>query len=413
MSQHRKDTHSGTSIVNQADTMGNLRNLFELDAGRSTLPGGVFIVANEVDIAPLRLDQSANDFASATLVSLPAVAALPDRVISQARVLVLEVNPLDSGSVRRLSQLRSTRPDLPIIAAIQDTDISLMRTLVRQGISDVAVLPFEPEELISQILDASAKIEEAVSDDALAPIVSVVRSTGGCGATTVITHLAAAITKCARDAKVCVVDLDVQCGEVGSYLGHSSGVTIADLLEAGERLDREVLRNALIDSQRGFSVISAPSTIMPLENVEVDQLLRLLRLVREEFDYVLVDLPADWTNWGLSVALGANDVLMITDLSIAGLRQAKRRIELLMSVGVPPKHIGVVINRVERKLFKPIGVAEVREALGCTVKATLAAEGAAIAAAQDQGLLVTEVSPKCRFGSDVRALAQQLVGEKR
>jgi pilus assembly protein CpaE len=391
--------------------MGNLDNMFELDAGRGlTLPGGVFIVANDVDIVSLRTSSSADVFESATLVALPADAPLPDRVIAQARVLVLEVNPRDTGSVRRLSQVRSARAGLPIIAAIQDADISLVRTLVRQGIADVAVLPFAAEELASQILDASARIEEAASDAALAPMVTVVRSTGGSGATSVITHLAAAMAQ--GDRKVCVVDLDVQCGEVGSYLGRSPKVTVADLLEAGDRLDREFLRSALTDSGRGFSLIAAPGAIMPLENVDVDQVLRLLRLVRDEFDYVLVDLPANWTSWALSVAVGSNEVLMITDLSIAGLRQAKRRIELLKSVGLPAERLGVVINRVERKLFKPVGVSEVREALNCEVKATLAAEGPDIASAQDQGLLVTEVSPRSRFGANVRALAGLLASEK-
>lgn len=391
--------------------MGNLDNMFELDAGRSLmLPGGVFIVANEADIESLRTSSSAGALGSAAFVALPADAPLPDRVISQARVLVLEVNPRDPGSVHRLSQLRSARAGLPIIAAIQDANISLVRTLVRQGISDVSVLPFAAEELASQILDASARIEEAAPDAALAPMITVVHGSGGSGATSVITHLAAAMAQ--GDRKVCVIDLDVQCGEVGSYLGRSPKVTVADLLEAGDRLDREFLRRALIDSGRGFSLIAAPGVIMPLENVDVDQVLRLLRLVRDEFDYVLVDLPADWTSWALSVAVGSHDVLMITDLSIAGLRQAKRRIELLRSVGLPAERLAVVINRVERKLFKAVGISEVREALNCEVKATLAAEGQAIASAQDQGLLITEVSPKCRFGVNVRALAGLLTGEK-
>lgn len=385
--------------------------MFELDAGRGlTLPGGVFIVANQADIESLRASSSAEVFGSATLLAIPADAPLPDRVIAQARVLVLEVDPRDSGSLRRLSQLRSARGGLPVIAAIQDADVSLVRTLVRQGISDVAVLPFAAEELASQILDVSARVEEAATDAGLAPMFAVVHGSGGSGATSVITHLAAAMAQSGR--KVCVVDLDVQSGEIGSYLGRSAKVTVADLLEAGDRLDHDFLRSALIDSGRGFSLIAAPGMIMPLENVDVDQVLRLLRLVRREFDHVLIDLPANWTSWALSVAVGSNDVLMITDLSIAGLRQAKRRIELLQSVGLPAERLGVVINRVERKLFKAVGVNEVREALNREVKATLAAEGPALASAQDQGLLITEVSPKCRFGANVRALAGLLTGEE-
>lgn len=389
--------------------MGNMGNLFEMHTGRSlTLPGGVFVVAGQADIESLRASSSAGVFESATFVPLAADAVLPDQVVAQARVLVLEVNPHDPGSLRRLSQIRAARASLPIIAALKDADISLVRTLVRQGISDVAVLPFAPEELASQILDVSAKAEEVATDANLAPLFTVVRSAGGGGATSVITHLAAALAQADGNRKVCVVDLDVQCGQVASYLGQSAKVTVADLLDAGERLDHDFLRSALIDSQRGFMLIADPGTIMPLEKVDVDQVLRLLRLVRREFDCVLVDLPADWTSWGLSVVVSSNAVVMVTDLSISSLRQAKRRIQLLESVGLPTDRLGCVINCVERKLFKPIGVGEVRDALGCEIMGTLAAEGPAIASAQDQGLLVTEVSPKCRFGEGIRSLAQVL-----
>lgn len=392
--------------------MGIIDNVFEVNAGRTlTLPGGIFVVAGKADIASLRESSLAREFESATFVSLPANAAMPDDVVSQASVLVIEVDPRDAGSLRRLSQLRLARAGLPIIAAIHDADISLVRTLVRQGISDVAVLPFAPEELASQILDVAATTNDVTTDGNLAPLFTVVRSAGGGGATSVITHLAAALAQTGGDRKVCVVDLDVQCGEVASYLGQSAKVTIADLLDAGERLDREFLRSALIDSQRRFSLIADPGRILPLESIDVDQVLRLLRLVRLEFDYVLVDLPAGWTSWSLSVVIASSEVLMVTDLSIASLRQAKRRIELMESVGLPNDRVSVVINRVERKLFKPIGVGEVRDALNCEIRGTLAAEGSAIASAQDQGLLVTEISPRSRFGEGIRMLAQALTKE--
>ncbi len=406
-------SEAGMMIVKRAEIMKNLGNLFEMDNRRSLmLPGGVFIAAGDADLNVLRESFSSEVFRNAALVPLDASAPLPDDLAAQARVLVLEVNPRDPDSVRRLSRVRAARPDLPVIAAIQDSNIALVRTLVREGIADVAVLPFVPDELALQVLDASAKLNDAVGGAKLSPLIAVTRGAGGSGATSVVTHLADALVQADRSRKVCVIDLDVQCGEVVSYLGQTPKVTCAELLDAGDRLDREFLRNALTDSQRGFSVIAAPAAIMPLEHVDVDQVLHLVRLVREEFDYVLVDLPADWTSWSLSVAVGASNVLLVTDLSIAGLRQAKRRIQLLESIGLPAGQLRVVINRAERKLFKPIGVAEVREALGCEVLATLAAEGQAIASAQDQGLLVSEISPKCRFAADIRALERLLTGER-
>lgn len=390
--------------------MGNYETPLELDTGMIAKPrGGLFIVANALDITMLRGSALGKGFGNAAFVPLEANVDLPADVVRSARVLVLEVDPSSPESLRRIAKLRSEREDLPIIAALSKADVSLVRTLIRQGISDVAVLPFAAEELASQILDASTRLAELAPQGALAPMVTVVRSTGGCGATTVVTHLAAALAKADHTGRgVCVIDLDLQSGDVASYVGLHPKVTVSALIEAGDRLDSDLLRSAVTETAYGFSLIAAPDGIAPVDAVDVDQLLRVLSLARRQFGTVLLDLPADWTNWSLSAVMASSEVLLITDLSIASLRQAKRRLELLRSVGEGGGHIKVVVNRAERRLFKTIGVDEVSQALDCAVAASLSSEGATLRSAQDQGLLVTDVASRSKFAGEIRGLADLL-----
>jgi len=373
-----------------------------------TLPGRFFVVARDAEIEALRSSPDIPGFTASAFVALPVDAPLPEQIVRSAQVLVLEVDPANPQSLRRVAQLRSDRPDLPIIAALNQADVSLVRTLIRQGVTDVASLPFAAEELASQIFDQLSKIAELTQPGELSPMISVVRSTGGCGATTVITHLAAALAAGDTSGRgVCVIDLDLQNGDVAAFVGEVPRVTVSALLDAGERLDNELVRSAISETRFGFSVIAAPEPITPLETVDVDQLLKILRLLRRQFAYVLVDLPAAWTNWALSVVLASSEVVLISDLSISSLRQAKRRLELLSSVGVGRDHVKVVVNRVERRLFKTIGVDEVGDALGCHVLASLALEHD-LRSAQDQGLLITSVTSRSRFASDIRTLAAKL-----
>jgi pilus assembly protein CpaE len=371
------------------------------------IPGRFFIVAREVEIALLRGHTSLPGLSDATLVPLPPDYPIPEELLRTAQVLVLEVDPTDDYSLRRIAKVRSERPELPIIAALSDANVSLVRTLVRQGVTDVATLPFAPEELASQILDQFAKVAEQALPTELSPMFAVVRSTGGCGATTVITHLAAALAE-KEPGSVCIVDLDLQGGDVASFVGEQPKVTVSALLEAGDRLDNDLLRSAIIETRFGFSVVAAPEVITPLDIVDVDQMLKMLRLLRSQYRYVLVDLPAAWTNWALSVALASSEVLLITDLSISSLRQAKRRLELFSSIGVTRERAKVVVNRIERRLFRTIGVGEVSEALNCPVTTSLTMEGATLRSAQDQGLLISSVVNKSKFASDIRSLADAL-----
>ena len=391
--------------------MGNHSTTFQIGESMAvSVPADVYVVANPSEIDRLRAGSSMRRLAEFQSVALAASEPIPAEVIAKAFLLVIEVDPSDRVSMRRIAQVRNARPGLPLVVALHDANVSAVRTLVRQGVNDVATIPFDLEELSSQLLDLAAQVRNDVTAQLpLSPLVSVVRSTGGSGATTVVTHLAAALaTHSGRPNGACLIDLDIQFGNVGASLGKSAKTTVIDLLDAGDRLDAEFFASAAVDSGRGFDIVVAPKPITPLETVDVDQLIHLLSIARRAYGTVLVDFPANWTNWTLSTALASTDLVLVTDLTIPGLRQAKRRLELFDAVGVPRELVRIVVNRVEKRLFKTIGVDEVRQTLGHPVYATLAAEPGTLPSAQDQGLLSWEANRKSKFASDVSALADQL-----
>lgn len=395
--------------MGRPDTPLNLGNAMELH-----LPPDVYVVADAARLAGLEAAVAgvlaAHPGHGLTTLALPADAPVPDEAIRSARILVIEIDSASQNSLARVSQVRAVRPDLPLIVALEDASVSLVRTLVRQGVTDVAALPFDAGELFSQLLDADAQNASEVSGD-LAPMVAVVGGSGGTGATTAITHLGPALSEAAHDARVCIVDLDVQFGDVAAYLGQGPVLTVGDLLEAGDRLDSEYLRGAAKDSGKGVWFISAPGAIAPLESVDIDQLLKVLDLVRREFDFVLLDLPANWTNWTLSAALACDRIVLVTQQTIPCLRQARRMIDMFGAVGVERGAVQVVVNRAEKKLFQTISVSEVAKALDHDVLATLAADPQTIEVAQDQGALAWDISRRSRYVADIRALANALVGE--
>jgi pilus assembly protein CpaE len=372
--------------------MGNMDNFFGTGAKAATSRAGELCIAATAEkITALKLSTAMGSLGPAEFVAVEPGAEVPEALLANARVLVLEVDSNQSATLRRIRDIRSEHPDLKIIAAIARADVSLVKTLVRQGICDVAELPFQAEELAAQILDACSADAADQADLPLAPLYAVVRSVGGSGSTSVLTHLAAALVQAApAGSSVCVADLDLQGGEVAAYVGLPAPVTVAALIEAGDRLDDDLVNSTILDL------------------VGVDQINTVLTSLRHRFAYVLVDLPADWTNWSLSIAASAKAVLMVTDSSIAGLRQGRRKIDLLESVGVERTAVKLIANRTERRLFRNVGTEDIAEALRAEVVATLGDEGGNLRAAQDQGALLTDTVGKNGYTKSIDALARQL-----
>lgn len=371
---------------------------------------GILIVASPDSTAGLDALSSAGSFPGMVVLACDNGATIPSDVAGSASLVVVEVDPRRRESMARLADLKQRHPSLPVIAALADASVALTRTLVREGIEDVVALPFEPGELLETALEvlASARKSDA-GEVSLAPMIAVVRSIGGCGATSIATHLAADLAAHEASGKgVAIVDLDLQFGSVAHCFGADTGSSITDLIADEERLDAELLKSAAFVVQGNLSIFGAPDEILPLESVDTDKLLRTLTVLRKHYGAVVLDLPANWTNWTLSAVSAADQVVMVVELSVASLRQAKRRLEFFDSVGIDKASIGIVVNRVEKRMFRTIDLGDVEHTLGRPVTGSIALEEPAVGSAQDQGLLVQQVQRKSKFHDDVVKLSEAL-----
>ncbi|MBK7163122.1 MAG: AAA family ATPase [Sphingomonadales bacterium] len=362
----------------------------------------VLLVLSEAEMTSAQFEDVAIGQAQVLLATMAPDASVDGAQLDAASILILEIRPDMPASLERLRHVRASHPDLPIIAAIRDANVSLVRMLLKQGVRDVVALPLVHSELASIIaeicddLDAhkAAEVEQG-------QLVSVLKSIGGVGATTIATHLAGELAARSTGKGVCLIDLDLQFGDAGAYMGLSSQLSIADLVAAGARIDRELLRSVVSKTENGLHVIPAPMDIMPLESVSADQMLRIIELAREEFDHVILDLPTNWTNWTLSLVALSDVVFLVAELSVASLRQAKRQLQLLVSQGISGQKIHVVANRVEKRMFRTINLDDAAHALGHSIEYSIHNDYPLVRAAHDQGVLINAIRARSKIGTDI------------
>jgi len=388
--------------------MGRLEDITQGSIKRaSELPKGVFVVADAQHLADI-------DQIQADVVACECALdeSLPATQLAGARIVVIEVDPKSHNSLQRVDQLRNDWPHVPVIAGLADVDIATTRQLLRRGVTDIVALPFSVDELVTAIVDASETIKAApVEDVQLAPFVAVLKSIGGSGATTIATHLAADMADAyGEGSRACIIDLDLQSGDASSYIGANPRLTLADLLDSDGRLDDELVTSvASASDAHNVDIIAAPHDIMPIEAIEFDTLMQVVKLARKQYDLVIVDLPASFTNWSLSTVFAADQTLLVGTLTIPSLRHAKRQLDFLVSMGLARESIQVVLNRIEKKLFKTISASDAADALKHPILATVAEEGNLPRTAQDQGVLISSIQKRSKFMKDINELADQLM----
>ncbi len=341
------------------------------------------------------------------VIADPAQTVDPS-VLHGAAAAVIQVNESDEKSVARFTQLADG--PVPLIAAAYEPSLSFVRALVRAGAHDVVPLPLDPAEL-ETALDPIRRMVAAHGPRSRAghqKIVTMIKSEGGVGATALLGQLASrfAADEVRVGREACLIDLDVQFGDAALQLGMQPALTFADLLDAGKRLDGDLMRSVATLHPSGLRVISAPKEILPLESITSDQLLAILDLATAEFGTVFVDLPTNWTNWSLSLLARSDMVLMVTELRVPSLHRARRQLELLSAQDMGNLDLRIVVNRAEKSLFRNLGPADVERVLKRPVSFSIANDHVTMTQAIDRGVPIAEIKRKCALGKDIDTLEQ-------
>jgi pilus assembly protein CpaE len=324
--------------------------------------------------------------------------------LAAASAAVVQVDADNQASIKRFQSLAKS-VDRPLIAAAFEPPLALVRSLIRAGAHDVIPLPLSAEELetsLAPIRDEIRKRHEATTASH-AKLVSVVKSVGGVGATALLSQLAIrfAEREQARGREACLIDFDVQFGDVAFQLGLQPKLSLAELLEAGSRLDGALLRSTTLEHPSGLKVIAAPPEIMPLEGMPSEHLLQIAEVATREFGTVFVDLPSNWTNWSLSLVARSDLVLLVTELTVAGINRARRQLDLLESQDLGDLEVRVVVNRFDKGMARTVRPADVVEALRREIAFTVSNDFTVMRTAIDRGVPIDEIKRKTALAKDL------------
>ncbi|MBU6164686.1 MAG: AAA family ATPase [Alphaproteobacteria bacterium] len=375
---------------------GELRVTMVLDAGtRAKLDAGRLNVIN----ADVRLfDGSFASFAG----NAP--------MIRRTDLLVVQIDPANAADLAALESFAvGPGQRIPVVAAVADLTIAITRQLLRSSIADVLPIPFSLEELGQAIDAARDRVARATGQGPArqASIIAVQGALGGMGASMVASQLAQIW---ADDKQVLLIDLDLQRGNAALYLNLKPRLSIADLVEAEDRLDVEFLRMVVERHQSGVGVVAAPADMNPLDAITPEFIDRLLDVAAQNYDLVVLDMPGLWLDWTAAALQKSDLVLLVTQMTVSGVQQARRQLDVLEANALADR-ARVAINRLSPGLFGKYDLSDAEAVLRFRVHFPLCNDYPTVSAALDEGRPVGQMKLKARIDRDLRAMATALTAE--
>ena len=329
-------------------------------------------------------------------------------IVGGVDAVIVEVHPDDAASLARFQAFAAKRGRTRLVAAVRSASVADVRTLMRDGADDVIALPIALEELRTALDHLRVRMAKDSSDDApYGRLISFIKSTGGAGATVVATQTACLLAQ-DEGGETCLIDLDVQFGNVATYLAVDNDPSVRDLIEAGARVDGALFRSATTKHRSGLNVIAAPTEIIPLDVVDTDLVCNLVNIATQQYQSFLLELPSNWTNWSLSLLARSDLIYLVTALTVPSLRQAARHIDMLNAQGIADQ-VRIVANRYEKSLFKSIDIAAAERALRRPINHLIANDYATVSVAIDQGVMLSEIRSKNKVSRDLAMLVSEVV----
>jgi pilus assembly protein CpaE len=323
-------------------------------------------------------------------------------------VVVLGPTLTDEESVTTCEALRTAAPTISTILVRESMDTDLLTFAMKAGARDVihqtdtAALT----EAIARAYHLFVALRGPAGAMHVSKVISVFSPKGGVGKTTLSVNLALALTaKGAR--RVCLVDLDLAFGDVAITMQLFPTHSIEQAIGSEDSMDVEMLDSLLTRHQDSLMVLAAPPHPDTRERVSPRLVSRIIRTLRETFDYVVIDMAPSFDEQVLTALDETDEVVLVATLDVPTLKNVKVAVETFDALHIAKDNRHLVLNRADDEVG--INADKVEGILGMSV-ATQLLSSVDIAAATNAGSPIVVSDPEHQLSIAIRELATRLAG---
>ncbi|MFE3578557.1 AAA family ATPase [Streptomyces vinaceus] len=320
-------------------------------------------------ILPAAADPDAARAISSLLSQLPAAepgAPVPDSTTLLDTLGRLAAESIDElpevvlvheriGPVPALDLIREVALRFPAVGVVlvsSDAGPAVFSAAMDSGARGVIGLPLAYEELAARVQAAaqwSVGVRRHLGRGAEVftgpggKVVTVTGAKGGVGTT--FTAVQFALAAAASGRRTALVDMDLQAGDVGSYLDVQFRRSIADLAGIHD-ISPRVLQDAVYEDRTGLALLLAPAEGERGEEVDERAARHIVGALRGRYELVVIDCGSQVTGANAAAVETADVAVLVTTPDVVSVRAAKRLVRMWERLQVrKAEDTTMVVNR--------------------------------------------------------------------
>lgn len=373
-------------------------------------------MTNQTSVVIIDTEQQSIDLLNLYLIESPCVVVTDTFVdIIEGYNAVLETRPsiviIDISHKFELAmdiigKISAKHKTCKIVVTSSNYSSDVIIKAMRAGAREFLPKPIIKEDLLTSIEKLSDQACGTGSEHKKCRVITTFSNKGGIGKTSLAANLALELANMTQE-KVALIDLNLQLGDITTFLDINPSFDISYVVQNLSRIDETFLLSTLEKyKDTNLYVLADPPYLEQAEDITAEQISTLFEVLKQAFSYIVVDTSANFDGKTITALDNSDLILLITIVNLPAIRNCQRCLDLFERLGYEKERTKIVINRYMEN--DEIKVDDVEDVLGQKVYWKIPNNYFTIMSSINKGIPVGVVNPESNVSHSYRELAAML-----
>jgi len=330
-----------------------------------------------------------------------------DYIIENRPTLVIvDITKKTNMALDIIARLTTTIKNIKIIVLSYEVDSNIVIKALRSGAREFLVKPLIEKSFVESVEKMKDLILGNINDSTRCKVITTFSNKGGIGKTAIAVNLAMEIANVTKE-KVALVDLNLQMGDITTFLNLDPSFDTSYVINNLDRIDESFLLSTLEQyNKTSLYVLADPPDIEQAEIITSDDITTLINVLRNVFSYIIIDTTSSFDSKTITALDNSDLILLISIINLPSIRNCQRCFDLFKKLGYTKDKIKLIINRYMET--DDIKIEDVEEVLNHKVFFKIPNNYYTIMNSINKGIPICDAAPNSNICKSFKQLAAHL-----
>lgn len=265
-------------------------------------------------------------------------------------LILMDINMPELNGLEATARIIKAVPNSIVIIMSVQSETEYLKQAMFSGAKEYIIKPFDSDTLMGTLIKTYERYHQ---DEVLLPAQSTGNQSklwgffstkGGVGKTFLALNTALCQSVLMKK-KTLLVDLDLQFGDIALMIDKPNAKTVYDCINDVNYQQFEDVEPYLVHYSPELDILLAPKSPEEAEYLQQDIVEGLLKLVRNHYEIIIVDMPISFSELMLSVLDSCQQIVYVTSIDLLSLKNTRTGLGVMKSLNYSEEKIKVVVNK--------------------------------------------------------------------